>query len=273
MWLPKLEFIGRDCSLSECENIRYFLERNLAIESFRLNLAHSPFKPEDVKLWVLVAISHYLRELDILYHAYPDKPNILPRSLYTSKSLVTLNLEGKILLDVPRMVSMSSLTTLQLREVIYFDGESLGRLLSICPILKDLLLDFSDTHNMGMITVIVPYLQSLSIYIPYDGLIDGLKVDTPSLKYFKIENYNDENHSCLIEDMPKLEEAYVDVFLPDLESLIGSILSIKRLTIASEAVYVGGFVFNDLEHLKLCVGSDYAANLLVRLLEGSPNLR
>ncbi|KAG7539042.1 FBD domain [Arabidopsis suecica] len=60
----------------------------------------------------------------------------------------------------------------------------------------------------------------------------------------------------LMEDMPKLEEAYVDVFLPDLESLIGS------------AVYVGGFVFNHLEHLKLCVGSDYAANLLVRLLEG-----
>lgn len=40
-----------------------------------------------------------------------------------------------------------------------------------------------------------------------------------------------------------------------------------------QAVYVGGFIFNQLERLKLCIGTDYASNLLVRLLEGSPNLR
>lgn len=40
-----------------------------------------------------------------------------------------------------------------------------------------------------------------------------------------------------------------------------------------QAVYVGSFIFNQLESLKLCIGTDYASNLLVRLLEGSPNLR
>lgn len=37
-------------------------------------------------------------------------------------------------------------------------------------------------------------------------------------------------------------------------------------------VYGDGFVFNQLEHLKLCVCTN-ESNLLVRLLEDSPNLR
>lgn len=240
MWLPKLEFVGRHCTLSECENIRCFLDRNLplhrapAIESFRLNLDNSRFKPEDIKLWVLVAISRNLRELEISYYAYPSKPNILPRSLYTCKSLMTLKLDGDILLDVPRMVCMSSLKTLQLRVVKYLNGESLPQLLSICPVLEDLVLDFEGVDNMGMITIVVPSLLSLSIRIPYDGFINGLVVNTPSLKYFKFEDHNDETHSCLIENMPKLEEAYVDVLLPDIECLMGSISSVKRLTLSSE---------------------------------------
>ena len=38
-------------------------------------------------------------------------------------------------------------------------------------------------------------------------------------------------------------------------------------------IYRGRFVVNQLEHLELCVGTNCASSLLVRLLEGSPNLR
>ncbi|CAN6851004.1 unnamed protein product [Brassica oleracea var. botrytis] len=37
--------------------------------------------------------------------------------------------------------------------------------------------------------------------------------------------------------------------------------------------YLWRFVVNQLEHLELCVGTNCASSLLVRLLEGSPNLR
>ena len=43
--------------------------------------------------------------------------------------------------------------------------------------------------------------------------------------------------------------------------------------IRMQAIYRGKFVFNQLEHLKLCVGINYVSSLLVRLLEDSPNLR
>lgn len=40
-----------------------------------------------------------------------------------------------------------------------------------------------------------------------------------------------------------------------------------------QAIYHGRFVFDQLEHLELCVSTDCASSLLVRLLEDSPNLR
>lgn len=43
--------------------------------------------------------------------------------------------------------------------------------------------------------------------------------------------------------------------------------------IRMQAIYRGKFVFNQLEHLRLCVGTNCASSLLVRLLEDSPNLR
>ena len=62
-------------------------------------------------------------------------------------------------------------------------------------------------------------------------------IETPALKYFKLRDHNLNDHYCLIENMPHLVEAYLDVFnLPDLKSLIGSITSVKRLAICSEVI-------------------------------------
>ncbi|CAA7034947.1 unnamed protein product [Microthlaspi erraticum] len=74
--------------------------------------------------------------------------------------------------------------------------------------------------------------------------------------------------------MPKLVEAYVEVRYSDINSFIGSTTSVKRLTICSKTVHSDAFVFNQLEHLKLCVcTSDKSLSLLVRFLKDSPNLR
>lgn len=81
--------------------------------------------------------------------------------------------------------------------------------------------------------------------------------------------------------MPKLEEAYVSVVSSVLKSVIGSITSVKHLTICSEIpksgrfdhVYSGGFVFNQLKHLKQCVCKKNSSHLLGQLLKDSPNLR
>lgn len=242
MWLPNLEFVCTSDSVSDEKKLRRFLNRNLplhrapVIESFHLNLENRCFKPEDIKLWVVIALSRQLRKLKIGF-LYSDKPNILPSSLYTCKSLVTLELRDVIRLDVPRRVCLPSLKTLRLLEIVYLDGESLRRLLSICPVLEDLVVHFDcENDDMGMITISVPSLLSLSVCIPDEsfGIFDGIMIDTPSLKYLKLEDLDENGHSCLIENMPNLEDAHVDVRYRDISSHIRSITSVKRLTICSE---------------------------------------
>ncbi|KAG7557323.1 FBD domain [Arabidopsis suecica] len=273
MWLTKLEFGGKLYSESEFNSLQCFLDRNLplhrapVIESFRLVLSDPNLKPEDIKMWVLVVVSRYVRELEI--YSSQKKQNILPSSLYTCNSLVILKLNGGILLDVPRMVCLPSLKTLELKDVIFFNDASLQRLLSNCPVLEDLMVALYYHENMEKLTVIVPSLHRLSLYIWYNC---EFFIDTPSLGYFMLVDRSNSN-SYLIENMPKLMEAYVNVTFADIKSLIGSITSVKRLTISSKVAYGDGFIFNHLEHLTLYVGKEYSSNLLVRFLKDSPNLR
>ncbi|CAA0394489.1 unnamed protein product [Arabidopsis thaliana] len=226
MWLTKLEFGDELYSESEFKSLQCFLDRNLplhrapVIESFRLELSGLYFKPEDIRMWVVVVVSRYIRELEIYC---PEKQHILPSSLYTCKSLVILKLDGGIILDVPPMVCLPSLRTLELKG--------------------------------------------------YTCDVDEFVIDTPSLEYFKLEDRNYDSHPCLIENMPKLTVAYVDVRSTDLQSLIGSITSVKYLTISSKAMFGDGFIFNHLEHLTLRVWDDYPWNVLVQVLKDSPNLR
>ncbi|CAN6977783.1 unnamed protein product [Brassica rapa subsp. trilocularis] len=176
-----------------------------------------------------------------------------------------------MLLDVPRMISLPSLKTLKLQSVRYFSDETLQRLLSNSPILEDLVVDLREHDTTRELSVVVPSLQSLSLYLPYNIM---LQMETPALKYFKLRDHNLNDHYCLIENMPHLVEAYLDVFnLPDLKSLIGSITSVKRLAICSEAMYDEGFVFDQLEHLEVCICKDHFPSQLIRLLKASSNLQ
>ncbi|KAJ4895901.1 FBD-associated F-box protein [Raphanus sativus] len=279
MWLPKLEYGYRRCSEPESAKLQCFLDRNMplhrapVIESFRLELCNLNSKPESIKMWVLTAVSHCLRELDILHESYPAKPNILPSNLYTCKSLVILKLDGDILLDVPRMVSLPSLKTLKLQSVRYLNDATLQRLLSNCPILEDLVVqlrDYGDT--LKKLTVVAPALQSLSLFIPYNHELNEYVIETPSLKYFKFVDYSDYDHYGLIENMPYLTEAYVDCCCPDIYSLVNSITSVKSLTICSEAI-LNGLVFDQLEHLEVCLCTVLSSNQLVRLLNATSKLK
>ncbi|KAL0732694.1 hypothetical protein Bca4012_008903 [Brassica carinata] len=70
----------------------------------------------------------------------------------------------------------------------------------------------------------------------------------------------DEGHSLsyVIEDMPKLEEADIDVS-QSLDEILGSMTSVKRLSLRQffnrddeRSVLIVGAFFSQLEHVKLC---------------------
>ncbi|RID47131.1 hypothetical protein BRARA_I03752 [Brassica rapa] len=280
MWLPKLKYEFRGYPEPEGKMLLRFLDRNLplhrapVIERFRLDFRYSPrLKPESISMWVSTALSHCLRELDISRDSCPAEPNIFPSNLYTCISLVILKLEGGFLLDVPGMVSLPSLKTLKLQGVRYFDDEALQRLLSNCPVLEVLVVVLSNGDTTGKLTVVVPSLLSLSLYLSDYLKIDGYVIDTPSLKYFKLDHHTPYDNYCLIEKMPHLIEAAIDVNLPDMKSLTESITSVKHLTICSKTMLDKGCVFSQLEHLEVCLCREHSSNQLVRLLKSSSNLQ
>ncbi|ESQ47209.1 hypothetical protein EUTSA_v10027812mg [Eutrema salsugineum] len=258
MWLPNLDYSSRFCCGEGSAGLWEFINKNLplhrapVIESLRLDLiSRNPlFNPEDIKRWVEIAVSHSVRELNITYDS--DNGNIFPSSFYTCKSLV----------DVPSTVCLPSLKTLELESVAYPNQESLQRLLSICPVLEELSMHYDGEHD------------KLSLYIGHDLVLEGYVIDAPSLKYLKLDDQNNMVHYSDIKSMPKLYEAYVDFFSHDLKSFIGSVTSVKRLTICSQDdVYGDGLVFNQLEHLTLCVCKNDSLKLLGQFLKDSPNLR
>ncbi|CAN7122486.1 unnamed protein product [Brassica rapa subsp. narinosa] len=289
MWVPTLEYDDfEDINTDIKDMYRVSVHKNLIshrapiIESLRLKFCLGSLQPEDIKQWVSIAVSRCVRVLSITSLS-DDKPDsALPSSLYTCKTLVTLKLEGnKILVDVPPTVCLPSLTTLQLSCVTYLDEASLRMLLSNCPVLEDLVIerDTADDNAKGLV-VAVPSLQRLSLQI--DGgccSYDGYVIDTPSLMYFKVEDYRDrDGFSYLIKDMPKLEEADIAVKY-GLQEFLESVTSVKRLSIKvlfnneEESMYCSCIVFSQLKRLKLSICNDDWSKLLFRLLKDSPKLR
>ncbi|XP_024014618.1 FBD-associated F-box protein At5g38590 isoform X2 [Eutrema salsugineum] len=237
MSLPKLEY-DDTCNRYPESALEEFIDKNLplhrapVIESLSLHFGgDSNVEPEDIKRWVEIAVSRNVRELDISY-SHSEKEIIFPSSFYTCKSLVVLKLRYVTLMDVPSTACLPSLKTLKLESVTHPNQESLQQLLSVCPVLEELSMHFDGDHD-GVFTVIVPSLQRLSLYIAHDLFLEGYEIETPSLKYLKLDDQNIMEHESDITNMPKLNEAYVDLVSHDLKSVIGTVTSVKRLTICS----------------------------------------
>ncbi|EOA15055.1 hypothetical protein CARUB_v10028414mg [Capsella rubella] len=281
MWLPKLDYLDYRDITNSCTSkstlVRYRdfidkylpLHRALVIESLRLIFTLNSVQPEDIKPWAAIAVSRCVRELSISYYSLHYKSvALLPCSLYTCKSLVTLKLEGKkILVDVPQMVFLPLLKNLELEDVTYANEDSLKLLVSSCPVLEDLSIERYGEANVGAIVVISSSLQRfyLSMYNTWSS--DGFLIDTPSLKYFKVVDWGDSI------------SPEADINGLDIEDILKSITTVKRLSLDTffsfqeESVDSVGIAFNQLEHLKLHVANDNWSMLLVPLLKYSPKLR
>ncbi|CAH8252840.1 unnamed protein product [Arabidopsis lyrata] len=200
MRVPKLEYDDRDTKPSNRRRLRRFIKRTLplhrvpVLERLRLELSSLPFQPEDIKLWVEVAVSLSVLELSIDYYSHQYKSATLPFCLYTCKSLETLALFDAILMVVPRMACLPSLKNLLLCGVRYVD-ESFQ------------LLDVSHCDHSP----------------------DVVEIVAPSLEYIKLNDHN--NNKFLIENMPNLEEAYIDANIFECEKFLGAFTSVKRLNL------------------------------------------
>ncbi|KAG7548755.1 F-box domain [Arabidopsis suecica] len=247
MWLPKLEFGFRGRSKYAC--LRDFIDKNLPlhkapiIESLYLSSFCGSLQPEDLKSWVGIAVSRYVRELSIDYSSYDRSVALFPCSLYRCNSLVTLKLTGeKILVDVPPTGCLPSLKTLRLDHVTYSQDESLRLLLSYCPVLEDL---FIDDRGYFHKLVIIPENVSCSLYswkslvtlkLHGEILVDvPPTVCLPSLKTLQllcVTYLNEESLGLLLSCCAVLEDLSIERGCNDnVKALVVVVPSLQRLTL------------------------------------------
>ena len=242
--VPKLEFHLERGSDSEFVNRSLLLHRAPVLESFSLKVDTFQVSPLDIGVWVRTAVSHGVRELKLDYTTNED-PIRLPRSFCTCQTLLVLKLKNASLVGFSSSVCFQSLKTLHLLLVTYSDEKSLETILSSCSRLKDLVIECCPNDNVFIFTINVPSLQSLSLNRSakyYRNNCLGFVINAPSLKYLNIRDYR--GSFCLAEDMPELVEANVEVGYDKLDELMGSLTSVKRLSICStklNVIYSGLF--------------------------------
>ncbi|KAL0897637.1 hypothetical protein Bca101_081598 [Brassica carinata] len=228
-WVPKLEFVdnkyGSDLAIRDFINKNLPLLKPPVIETFRLK-CFSPFPLEDITQWVGITVSRLIVELDIdcQYYWSGNFSLLLPSSLYTCESLLTLKLKGeKILLDVPRTVSLPKLKTLYLGRVTYLNNDCFRLLISYCPVLEDLVVERNGQDNTKTIAVeeadiCVEYylfnifdsitsVKRLSLCVSFNIIPD--EKDIRFKKYEPI-NWNSSEISvptCLLESLETFEYA------------------------------------------------------------------
>lgn len=203
----------------------------------------------DIRVWIRYAYTRRVPEL-IIETGLSYPPLTLPRSLYTCCCmLTTLKLSNASLVDDDETspISFPSLKRLSLVSMEFPSSSFFRKFLRGCPVLEDLVME-----HYPLLSISVPSLKSLVLrsskpvnrdtnyIIAFNAYLKDMKrdakdiantfmIDTPSLECLDIVDHH--SWFCVIENMPKLETANVDVTYRIPGNTLGSLTSVKRLSL------------------------------------------
>ncbi|ESQ42770.1 hypothetical protein EUTSA_v10013618mg [Eutrema salsugineum] len=251
------------------------LHKAPVLETLHLSLSRN-CRPTDIEIWIRIAVSRGLQNLEFYQHRPCYTPIRLPRSLCTCESLVTLRLQHAIIVDVPLKICFRSLKLLALIAVDFSRDEIVYRVLSGCPVLEALEMVICSYGKAKTFTIAVPSLQRLLVvdttsYAQVPGDVVGIVIKVPSLKTLTIANRL--NWVCPVVNMPKLEKATIKLPYGDAKKLLGCLTSAKHLSLCVKNSPVDPYrigVFDQLVSLTLCACSLDWFRLILRQ---TPKLR
>lgn len=146
------------------------------------------------------------------YHS--EERFVLPRSFFSCKSVVVLDLRGTIQVDPPPSYEFPSLKILRLVQVFFRNDQCVQRLLSGCPVLEDLSFERDTQDRLTFFKISVPTLKRLCLEFltfTYERNLSDYKllICAPALKYFKF--CGDLGHITFLEKLDNLIEADVHI--------------------------------------------------------------
>ncbi|XP_023638056.1 putative FBD-associated F-box protein At1g55030 [Capsella rubella] len=278
--IPKLKFDYFPIK-HQLGNVCKFLLSHKApvLQSFQLKVDYiDRHNVVDIVILIGIALTRNVRKLVLEVSGPAEVLITFPTSLYNGETLETLTLRRWVL-HFPSQFCLKSLKNLHLDYVNYKDNETFLNLLSGCPNLETLKILSRITNSSDCFFIAVPSLQRLSIdndlYPPC-----SYAINTPSLKYLKISG-SIALESCLIENVPELVEADIDIEVSNhitiiSENLLGPLTSVRRLTLALSSLKIEfpiSVIFYQLVYLELYTDREAWGNLLIHMLGCSPKLQ
>ncbi|GFP87168.1 F-box/LRR-repeat protein at4g14096 [Phtheirospermum japonicum] len=230
--VPVLDFESGESTALDIVTRFMQLYKVQRINAFRISYAgrHDDLSKSQLETCIAVAILHNVKELRVCVP-------VLPRGILTCETLVDLCLRncGDII-PVTDTVCLPALKTLHLISVKYKSDKTLVHLLSGCPVLEELTVRCFPTWVCCHITS--PTLKKLTINDHCK-----VKVDTPSLRFLKLENCVPLEGDVSDGTLDSLTEAEIDI----------DKLTIMGLDVAVFSHYVLRFVsrLNNVKYLKL----------------------
>lgn len=179
-----------------------FVERVLlfrsrpSVEKFHLEL-HCLVDPLRVYGWIHALMWHDIRELDLCNLYYTGESVLqLPASLFSCKTLVVLKLGiGLCLLSIPARPCLPNLKFLHIGGA-FFSGDDIGKLLSSCPALEDLVLQYCRlviSSGSLKINISIATLKRLTVSFTtgHKSKAFELMINSPALAYLSSTLPND----------------------------------------------------------------------------------
>lgn len=232
------------------------LRRESFLSSFRLN-GYQTYEVSHVNAWVAASLVCGVQELvlsiRIKKRIKESTDLVLPRDLFTCRTVVVLRLGNYFGMNVPTSVGMQSLKILHLNGVRFRDDNSIYRLIRGCPVLDELSMVGCVGRFVRVIHIFAPvltklFLQPLAYYYGFEIEDATCKIvlDTPALQYLSldhveaVEGYLVKSLSRLIKVVirdPVGMEANETVSQAVTELLLG-ISSVQRLRLHGEFIVV-----------------------------------
>ncbi|OMO72904.1 hypothetical protein CCACVL1_17534 [Corchorus capsularis] len=134
-----------------------------------------------VSTWVSAAVRHNVEDLILHFdNIEVEHSFVLPHGLFSCQTLRKLELHMIYDLKLPSVISLSKLTVLYLKDVIFPDDHLTQKLFSCCPLLENLTLENCDWQNVTAVSISGPKLERVMIVDRTDPIVEAESDDDES---------------------------------------------------------------------------------------------
>ncbi|XP_061339384.1 F-box protein At4g09920-like [Gastrolobium bilobum] len=225
----------------DSEHLAVFMNRFLALRKgydirvFRLSCFYAnSTDSKSMAKWVQAAIGPNLEEL--LLRLNLDLGFVVPNTLFTCSSLVSLTLDYGIRIEKPPAVFLPSLKMLEI-EYVCLSHDFIETLLCGCPALETLTWHiFAECSTKFRVPSSLKRLELLVCSTPWESYLD---IDAPRLEYLYIVHESSSFH-CKVTNLHHMVHAHLDIEPKD-EASVNSFHKLIRALCGTKYLHLGSW--------------------------------